>query len=288
MGWPTLDRRFAGWQPSPGVMALVSLLLWAMVSALDFYVILDLGLSIFYVLPVALATWWVGRIPGLALVCLSTAAWFWADVSVKDYEYPLLPYWNAGVRLGFFVIIHQLLWALKQSYCQQQHWAEMDGLTELYNHRHFLRLLHTEHLRSQRHGDCLTLVYLDLDHFKQVNDRHGHSRGDEVLMGVAQTLRDHLRRIDIVARLGGDEFALLLPRVDGDGARVLCDRLHTALTTANHRHQWGVGFSIGVVTWYRLPPSTDVMLQTVDHLMYEAKQGGKNQVRYWTVAGEET
>lgn len=274
----------ARWRQDAGWAISLSLLLWATISALDRWITIDLGLSIFYVLPVALATWRCGRWMGLLISLMSTASWFWADIHGTAYDYALLPYWNAGVRLVFFLIIHQLLLALKQSYRRQQQLADTDSLTGLYNRRYFINQLQAAYLQGCRYGDPLTLVYLDLDNFKQVNDRKGHARGDVVLAGVANTLIAHIRAIDCVARLGGDEFALLLPRVNDIGARQLCDRLHQALESENQCQQWQVGFSMGVVTWPTLPPSTDVMMQTVDRLMYEAKHQGKNQVRYYTMA----
>jgi diguanylate cyclase (GGDEF)-like protein len=274
------NTSLARWKKDAAWAIALSLLLWATISALDQWITIDLGLSIFYVLPVALATWRCGRWMGLLISLMSTASWFWADIHGKAYDYALLPYWNAGVRLVFFLIIHQLLLALQRSYRRQQQLADTDSLTGLYNRRYFVNQLQVAYLQGRRYGNILTLAYLDLDNFKQVNDLKGHARGDAVLVGVVNILVDNMRAIDCVARLGGDEFALLLPRANAAGAKKLCDRLHQALEAENQRQQWQVGFSIGVVTWQALPPSTDLMMQTVDRLMYEAKHQGKNHVQY--------
>jgi diguanylate cyclase (GGDEF)-like protein len=265
---------------SPLMVMGSSLLLWTLISGLDWWITLDLSLTLFYVLPVALATWGMGRGAGLSLVILSTLSWWVADISAKTYTHALLPYWNAGVRFGFFVLIHHLLLTLKHSYEQQRYWAERDSLTNLYNRRQFMVQLQAEYWRSQRDQQALTLAYLDLDNFKQANDRHGHEHGDQILKSVADILTQTLRQTDGAARLGGDEFALLLPCTDAAGARQLCDRLHRHLNSASQDHHWQVGFSLGVITWHMLPPSSEHLLMATDDLMYTVKRQGKNHILY--------
>jgi diguanylate cyclase (GGDEF)-like protein len=104
-----------------------------------------------------------------------------------------------------------------------------DPLTGLFNRRYFEYSLGLELERSRRHGGSLALAFLDLDHFKRVNDRYGHGAGDEVLGAVSQLLRDRLRRLDVCARWGGEEFAAIMPSTDAAGAMVVSQRLLRAL-----------------------------------------------------------
>jgi len=104
-------------------------------------------------------------------------------------------------------------------------WAIRDGLTGLYNHRHFQELLRTEMARARRYGQPLACLMLDLDHFKDVNDTYGHPFGDRVLKRLAATLTDVAREVDIIARYGGEEFVVVLPNTDREGARRLAERV---------------------------------------------------------------
>jgi diguanylate cyclase (GGDEF)-like protein len=121
---------------------------------------------------------------------------------------------------------------------------------------------------------------MDVDDFKLVNDRLGHSTGDRLLRTVAETLKEHSREVDVVARLGGDEFAVLMPETGERAARVAVARLRRRLLESSRAEGWPVTFSFGVVTWAAPPPSVDEMLRAADELMYAAKREGKDGVRH--------
>ena len=124
---------------------------------------------------------------------------------------------------------------------------------------------------------------MDVDDFKQVNDRHGHSAGDRLLKAVADSIGQNVRDVDTVARLGGDEFAVLMPETGETAAQVVIRRVRRQLLEASRREGLPVTFSIGVVTWYAPPATVDEVLRAADSLMYAAKRLGKNTVRH-TVA----
>ena len=256
-----------------------SLMLCLLIGSLDYFVQTDIALSIFYLAPIALAAWYINLKAGFSVAALSTIFWFQADIVAKTYPSPLLAYWNAAVRLGFFVIVTYLLAAQKKAYEREKHWARTDGLTGLLNHRFFLETLQAECGRAHRYGYPLTLAYLDLDDFKQVNDRLGHSEGDRVLQAIAQQIITSLRTSDVVARLGGDEFALLLPQIEHAQAQVALSRLHEELNQLSLSQSWAVGFSIGALTAVALPQSAESLIQQADQLMYTVKQSGKNKLR---------
>jgi diguanylate cyclase (GGDEF)-like protein len=125
----------------------------------------------------------------------------------------------------------------------------------------------------------MTLAYLDLDCFKEINDRNGHATGDRVLVEVARGIEGNIRRTDMVARLGGDEFALLLPNTCKDSATTLLNKVLEVLTHTMQRKDWPVTFSVGAVTFLSPPESVQDMVQLTDEIMYSVKRAGKNRMR---------
>jgi diguanylate cyclase (GGDEF)-like protein len=167
--------------------------------------------------------------------------------------------------------------AFKRRLLHEQQAARTDPLTSLSNRRAFVEAAWLELERGRRHSRPLSLLYIDCDDFKLVNDRLGHVAGDAVLSAVGATLRQAVRGLDTVARLGGDEFGVLLPEVDRAGAVALADRLRVQLREALAGRGDAVTFSIGVATFLRPPASVDEMILRADELMYQAKRSGKDR-----------
>jgi len=190
--------------------------------------------------------------------------------------------WNAAQQLGVFLVLSVVLDAFKKRLLDEQHAARTDPLTSLSNRRAFVEADWLELERGRRHGRPLSLLYIDCDDFKLVNDRFGHVAGDNVLSAVGGTLRQAVRGLDTVARLGGDEFGVLLPEVDGAGAVALAERLRLQLRETLAGRGDAVTFSIGVATFLRPPASVDEMILRADELMYEAKRSGKDRWRAGT------
>lgn len=155
--------------------------------------------------------------------------------------------------------------------------ANTDSLTEVLNHRRGWELLQLDAKRASRYGRALALIFLDLDHFKAVNDTHGHAAGDRVLMTVARELKRHVRGTDLLIRWGGEEFVVVCVETDLAQARQLTERLRAAVATAAVRGVVGVTASFGVA---ELGPgeSAQVLLDRVDDRLYTAKSLGRNQV----------
>lgn len=160
--------------------------------------------------------------------------------------------------------------------------ANTDGLTGLYNHRHFHERLQQEIERAERYRRALALIMVDLDHFKAYNDTYGHPRGDEVLIEVARLLRQASRTTDISARYGGEEFALILPETLRDDARRVAERIRHGVEEL--RFAWEsranvlrLTASVGVAAmspgWNRIR-----LLEAADMALYEAKRQGRNRV----------
>ena len=190
------------------------------IGLLDFVTGYELAFSLFYVIPISLATWLIGRRQGIIASLASAFVWLWADVAPGNfYSHLLIPIWNTLLRLSFFIIIALLLSALKNAMEREKELARTDYLTGAVISRAFFELVQMEIDRSQRYKHPFTIVYIDLDNFKTVNDQFGHLIGDQVLRTVVSHAKKHLRKTDVIARLGGDEFALLLPETSQESAR---------------------------------------------------------------------
>lgn len=164
---------------------------------------------------------------------------------------------------------------------QLQEQALCDPLTGLYNRRYLDEFFARELALAQRERSPIALALIDLDHFKQLNDEHGHLEGDDVLKGVAQHLLENLRSSDAVFRIGGEEFLLILPRVDAQEARsrleAICRDLaaHPLPTRGGARY---VTLSAGLAMWPEQGVVLDELLQVADAALYQAKHEGRNRV----------
>jgi two-component system cell cycle response regulator len=157
----------------------------------------------------------------------------------------------------------------------------IDGLTQVHNKRYLLEFLDREMARCIRHQRTMSLVLLDIDHFKSVNDQHGHLAGDAVLRELAALLKARMRKEECLARYGGEEFALVLPETPRDNAVLLAGRLRRL--TQMHRFVFEgtrlpITFSAGVAELTSAPLSAHEFLKVADERLYEAKHRGRNQV----------
>ena len=162
--------------------------------------------------------------------------------------------------------------------------AVTDPLTGLCNRRQMAEVLDREVTRAGRFGHPISLVILDIDDFKQINDREGHLQGDIVLERVAQVLREGTRSIDVAARYGGDELAVILVETDREGALILGERLAdrmraTEISQREGKGSIGVTISLGVATIPDSAEDVESLVDAADHALLRAKRAGKNQIR---------
>jgi diguanylate cyclase (GGDEF)-like protein len=173
--------------------------------------------------------------------------------------------------------------AVDQARREVEKLAITDPLTGLYNRRHLSDRIHDEFACMRRYPRSMSLALVDLDGFKQVNDRYGHEAGDRVLVTVAQRLRKGLRQVDIVARFGGDEFVVLLPETDSTQASMVSERILQNLMGSPIDEHGIVGASFGVAT-SDLDGSQinqDELLRRADHALLCAKRAGKGRVLHF-------
>lgn len=166
---------------------------------------------------------------------------------------------------------------------QARHMAITDGLTGLFDHRHFYEQLEIEMSRAARYNLPLSLILLDLDHFKCYNDRVGHRGGDQLLRRLAGILRATVRETDVVARYGGEEFAVILPHTGPLEAGALAERLRRAVEAELFPHREGqpggrVTVSVGVASRSQDATSAETLVEAADRSLYTAKAGGRNRV----------
>lgn len=203
------------------------------------------------------------------------------DGTLYDEELTITPICIDDEAITHFIAVKQDISARKEVEVELRRLAATDTLTGLANRRHFLDQMALALARCQRHDTPTTLLMLDLDFFKRVNDQYGHATGDEVLRHVAGIMAASLRRIDLLGRLGGEEFAILLPDTDVEGATEFAERLrqetaaHPATTPAG---EILVTISIGVTPLFADDEHVDTVLARADRALYRAKGNGRNRV----------
>lgn len=271
----------------PWAVVVLGLALVAVVGVADGVSGPQFSFSAFYLIPVVFTAWFAGRGAGIAVAVAGAVAWLAADVAGKSYhKHALTRIWNDAVELSLFLSAAFVISALRGRLEREEEQARTDQLTGIANRRRFNELAGDEIRRSRRYRNSFSVMYIDIDNFKVVNDTMGHSEGDRLLRQVAATIGGSIRESDTVARLGGDEFALLLPEAGGDAARSVAAKLRERLK-AEVESRWPVTFSIGMVTYLDAPATVDDMIRRADLLMYEVKGSGKDELRHEVVAGGE-
>ena len=209
-----------------------------------------------------------------------------AGLRIGADDFIAKPFADAEIqaRAGAMLRIKSLQDQLRAAKVQLEKLSITDGLTGLYNHRHFEERLAEEFRRSARYADPVSLMMIDLDHFKEVNDRYGHPFGDRVLRETAELLRSSVRELDICARYGGEEFAIILPKTHLQGALAVAERVFGSIraktyATGGEPPEIRVTTSVGVAFY----PSKDVtsselLVKFADDALYRAKHGGRDSI----------
>jgi diguanylate cyclase (GGDEF)-like protein len=267
--------------PQRGAVFIGAALLTLVIGFLEYLSGYELTLSILHLIPVSIVVLFIGPAAGAVLSVYASLVWYFADLlSGHSYSSAMIPVFNTTVRLGYFILHTVLLARMIAMYRAARNQSLVDPLTEIGNWRFFSEILHREVEKARRSTLPLALVYIDLDNFKEMNDSHGHSSGDDLLRLFARTVSSLIRPADVMARLGGDEFALLFPETDAADARSIIERMRGDVLELFGRRRWPVSLSIGVMIYRRHDLTIEEMVKKADALMYRVKNGGKNGVEY--------
>jgi diguanylate cyclase (GGDEF)-like protein len=283
LGW--VHQLLSGVTPAAlGRGCIVSVLA---LGVLEYSVGPELTFSVFYLLPIAAASWY-GKARSGPLVS-GLAASVAGVVDLLTHPDPLSLWvagWNTGVLLILFLGVGALVSWLRDAKEMQRTFALSDPLTGLANTRAFLDQLGDEIARGLRHGRVFTLVYLDLDRFKEVNDSLGHAEGDRVLTRIAAIMRETLRASDLPARLGGDEFGILLPETPFAQAERALGKLRDRVVEEMGNNDWPVTLSMGAVTFESTVETADDAVRIADGLLYAANASGGDGIQHLLWTGE--
>lgn len=188
-----------------------------------------------------------------------------------------------GALLGFF---YWLVGRIGAQFEKQRHLltelAMRDGLTQLFNHRTFYALLEKEVARTQRYEIPLSVLMLDIDRFKHVNDSYGHVAGDRILAELGQVISQQVRQLDSVCRYGGEEITVILPETGAEEAMQMAERIRCAIEQhrfdIGHGRNTGITVSLGVASLAAQQTTAEKLVAMADQALYAAKEGGRNRV----------
>ena len=283
--WWTAYRALAGEaEVAPKILRRIKLATAAAVSSgillvgwIDYTTGAEVRVLALYFLPLVLAGWSLGT-PGAFLAAVAcTAVWLAAmHASGVRFTQPYVWVVNGFTEGIGFLIVALLVARLRKAVKRESLLSRTDPLTGLGNRRAFLDLAGLALALSKRRGGPASLAYLDLDNFKQVNDKFGHDRGDRLLRNCSTLISQQIRSSDTVARLGGDEFAIFLPETDANSAAVIMERIGSAIDTAGNFCSLAVTASIGVVTEAPAESSLLELLRKADAQMYAVKARKKD------------
>lgn len=180
--------------------------------------------------------------------------------------------------LGLFAKQIELAITIADLFQAVKEQAITDGMTGLYNRRYFEEYIKKEAIRAMRQNQKFTVIGLDLDHLKQINDTYGHNYGDIAIKTIAEVLKSNARSIDIAARMGGEEFNLILPGVDIEGGCIAAERIRKAIESVELEKIGHITASLGVATYPDQSDDLEELLELTDQAMYESKRNGRNRV----------
>ncbi|MCU0821996.1 MAG: GGDEF domain-containing protein [Spirochaetes bacterium] len=262
-------------------MIFLCLMLTAGVSYVQYLTGPELALTLFYLFPILLAIWKGGIWGGIFISFAASVMWFAADyMLIKMFSGKMVLYFNFTFRLTGFLIITYIVSELKNALLKHKDLASTDPLTSILNKRAFYELSEIELYKAGRYNNSISILCIDIDNFKYVNDNMGHSTGDKLLKSVSDVIKSNIRKIDLVGRLGGDEFAILIGRSGAEAAYFVANKLRNLLLEEMRKKGWPVTFSMGLATFQTPPETLEELVEKGDIIMYTAKKNGKNMIKH--------
>lgn len=266
-----LDRKGKTFNIATGILCAIFL------GVLDYLGGQSYHMDLFFFMPVSFVSWFAGRNYGIFITVICVIVGVFSN-RISDVSLPAI--WLTSNIIGFLVTTAFLFSRLRELLDNERTQCRTDHLTGAMNCRAFYETATAEILRLSRNHGPFSIAYIDVDNFKNINDQYGHAAGDLLLKTIACTLKKGLRKTDFVARVGGDEFSILLPDTGCEEAKVVIEKVRQTLQARMKKDDYGVTFSIGVVTCLTPPRNTDEIVKCADSLMYDIKRNGKNDVKY--------
>ena len=268
-------------KPNKYIVLLISILTVAILGITDYISGFEMSFSIFYLLPISFTILLSDFKLGIIISLLSAFSWYLADISSGHiYNSLFTPIWNSVMRFGYFMIHTYFFSQFIKLYEKTKINSLTDSLTGIANTRYFLEFFEREIKKAKRTNLPFTLLYIDLDNFKFINDTSGHQVGDSLLKMIAKTVNGSIRPSDIFARLGGDEFAILLPESDYSESNNLIKRIKKTIETELKKNNWPITVSIGAITYKNFENTISDMIKQADDFMYKVKKDGKNNIEH--------
>jgi diguanylate cyclase (GGDEF)-like protein len=282
---------FESWMTNPGSRpAWLHLAVWTGILLIGWFdEVTGNEIRVFplYFLPLVLSAWFLGRSWALVHAAACTLAWLLAQLLAgREYSAGYIWMLNGVTQSVAFLTVAGLVSGLRQALWREQRAANTDALTGLANSRAFYREARRILADAPEGSAAQALVFVDLDHFKQVNDTLGHERGDAVLVAAARRLKAATEAGELAARLGGDEFALLLSLRNPAEAHIRLAALVEAIHEEPALVRSGVTASIGAVVRAGGAVDLDQLVASADAAMYEVKAAGRDGWRIREPAGQ--
>jgi diguanylate cyclase (GGDEF)-like protein len=258
-------------------------LLLGVAGVMDFLTGPEISVQLLYLLPIGLLAWFDSLPAAAGLGIVSVGLVLYIGLNEHDgHSGSPVAYWNALVAAATFFSFAVLTSALSMTQGRLRDLARLDPLTGLSNRRSFMERAAAELSRARRSGRSFSLLYVDLDNFKRVNDALGHSAGDSLLRTISGELCSCTRETDIVARLGGDEFVVLLPQTGKDQALVVAKRLRDGLRASSFCGEEGLNLnvraSIGLATYPHDARTAHDVIRQADGMMYVVKNSSRDNI----------
>jgi diguanylate cyclase (GGDEF)-like protein len=265
---------------SKTLIAISGVVLVAVAGMLDSMAGGRASLTLLYVVPVVLVGWAGSRWGSLLVALLGATAVFlvqqWGSRSLCT-DIPVV--WAQALNVfGVLMLFALMTSALRE--LRLRTLAGLDRLTGVLSADSFFRGANRELSRAKRFKRPCTLVYFDIDNFKEINDKAGYEEADMVMKATVEQIKRSIRTVDIMGRLGGDEFAILFPETGPEQAHTAVSKLEKGFSSLIRNRQWTVTLSIGAVTYFTVPEKADEMVRRASDLVAEAKREGRNKAKF--------
>jgi diguanylate cyclase (GGDEF)-like protein len=232
---------------------------------------------LFFLVPIMVASWFTGVFFCYFVLCLTIFSWTLGDYLLASNNIESLPFlFNSTIHALILAYITYLLRYIRHLLIRESQLAREDSLTKIPNRRSFYESGEIAFSTGHRQQLPVTIIFIDVDSFKSINDTYGHKIGDKLLFEAAQVMNQHVRKNDVLGRIGGDEFCLILLNVEKEQAHSYATNLKEKLAEKMYQHQWQTTFSMGIVTYRVTPPDFLNTIEQADKLMYEVKSNGRN------------